>query len=366
MVRTNWPGVMRIRAGNQDYLYLRRRVGGKIRLIRLPDDPRSPEFAERYKILTEPDGEGRKAAPFSFHTLIASYRGSTAFSELAPRTRHDYRRHLDMIGGWLGSKDASRYPRPEILRMLAANAHRPRTANYLLSLMVVLMNHAMDLGWRTDNPAKGVRKLKTGPGYAPWSAEQIEAFRAANAEKPEALMVFELALGTGQRPGDLTRMRWADYDGSGIDLIQGKTGARLYAPVTARLKAMLDAARPSGQEHEERPILGTSAYAGMEMRFRRARARAGLAAGVSLHGLRKNATIELAEAGCTEAEIKAITGHETSEMIALYSKGANQRRVAKAARLKTEAARLKAEVFDREQNEIGKMSGKTCPTTADR
>ena len=37
--------------------------------------------------------------------------------------------------------------------------------------------------------------------------------------------------------------------------------------------------------------------------------------GYSLHGLRKNATIELLEAGCTPDEVKAITGHITTQMI---------------------------------------------------
>jgi len=37
--------------------------------------------------------------------------------------------------------------------------------------------------------------------------------------------------------------------------------------------------------------------------------------GYSRHGLRKNATIELLEAGCTPDEVKAITGHETTEII---------------------------------------------------
>lgn len=348
MVRTNWPGVARIVAKGRSYYYFRQRIGGKCRLLRLPDDPRSPEFAEAYKALTTPDGEGRKAAPFSFDALIASYRASPRFTELKPRTRSDYRTYLDMIGGWLGAKDASRYPRSEALRMMAANAHRPRTANYLLSILIVLMNHAIDLDWRTDNPAKGVRKLKGGPGYRHWTPEEIEAFRAANAERPEALLLFALALGTGQRPGDLLRMTWADYDGRGIRVVQGKTGARLYVPVTNRLKALLDAARPS---EGSRTILGTEAYTGMEMRFRRARARAGLK-GVSLHGLRKNASIELAEAGCTEAEIQAITGHETSEMIALYTKGVQQRKTALKARRKSEAQ-------DRERKKIGKTSGKT-------
>lgn len=349
MVRTNWPGVMKIRAGRGDYLYLRRRIGGKIRLIRLPDDPRSPEFAEAYKALTTPDGETRKLAPHSFDALIVSYRQSTLFTSLAPRTRRDYLRHLDMIGTWLGPKDAGRYPRSEILRMQAANAHRPRTANYLISILVVLMNHAMDLDWRKDNPAKNLRKLKTGEGYQPWASEQIAAYREANAKRPEALLLFELALGTGQRPSDLTRMKWTDYDGDGIKVVQGKTEARLYVPITSRLKRLLDAARPG---HGEGSILGTEAYTGMEVRFRRARAQAGLK-GVSLHGLRKNATIELAEAGCTESEIQAITGHETSAMVALYLKGVNQKKAASAARRKTEAE-------GQERKEIGKTPTPTA------
>ena len=38
-------------------------------------------------------------------------------------------------------------------------------------------------------------------------------------------------------------------------------------------------------------------------------------AGYSIHGLRKNAAKALAEAGCSDAEIMAITGHRTNEMI---------------------------------------------------
>ena len=46
----------------------------------------------------------------------------------------------------------------------------------------------------------------------------------------------------------------------------------------------------------------------------------------TLHGLRKNATINLLEAGCTNSEAKAITGHSTDVMVNLYSKKVNQRR----------------------------------------
>lgn len=49
------------------------------------------------------------------------------------------------------------------------------------------------------------------------------------------------------------------------------------------------------------------------------------------HGLRKNATQALFEAGCTPQQVQAITGHETLEMVARYGEGASQKRLAKQA-----------------------------------
>jgi integrase len=46
------------------------------------------------------------------------------------------------------------------------------------------------------------------------------------------------------------------------------------------------------------------------------------------HGLRKAAARRLAEAGCTEKQIAAITGHTTLKEIARYTKAADQERLA--------------------------------------
>jgi len=52
--------------------------------------------------------------------------------------------------------------------------------------------------------------------------------------------------------------------------------------------------------------------------------------------LRKLSARKLAEAGCSEKEIQAITGHATSRMVAHYTKGADQRKRATAAITKLE------------------------------
>jgi integrase len=49
------------------------------------------------------------------------------------------------------------------------------------------------------------------------------------------------------------------------------------------------------------------------------------------HGLRKTVTVRLTEAGCSNEQIKSITGHKTDPIAAYYAKSANHRVLAKAA-----------------------------------
>jgi integrase len=54
------------------------------------------------------------------------------------------------------------------------------------------------------------------------------------------------------------------------------------------------------------------------------------AKGYSVHGLRKNAGVALADAGCDVREIMAILGHRTHGMAMHYTKRADQKRRARA------------------------------------
>lgn len=296
----------------------------------MPSDPRSPEFAEKWREYAKPN-EPTGATPFSFRALVSSYRSTADFAQLAPITKRDYLKRLDWIAEKLGDFDASKFPRSEVIRMRDACIDRPREANYRLSVMSIVMEHAIDLDWRSDNRVKGVKKLKLGEGYKPWAPDQIERFR--EYADPISLLAFELALGTGQRPSDLVRMRWSDYDGEAISVVQGKTGASLWVPPTHTLKTFLDAAK--GRAKGLTILTGERGqpltYAALESRVRRIRQKADIE-GVSLHGLRKSATIELAQAGCSTEQIKAITGHTSDAMVTLYAKGSNQKLLALQAR----------------------------------
>jgi len=311
------------------YYYRVRRKGAKPLWVRMQGRPGETEFENQFQKLLKPSGMDA-ASPFSFDVLIQSYRESSRYAELSKRSKQDYSAILDILGEWLGGLDASRYPRSEVIRMRDANQYRPRRANYLIAVTSVLMEHARDLDWRNDNPAKGVKKLKGG-SYRPWTVVEIEKFR--ELATCMELLIFELALGTGQRPGDLTNIRWSDYDGHTIRVVQSKTGIELWIPPTDHLKRVLEEAKSVTQgltilhNVNGQPF----SYDTMEKQFRACRDRAGIK-GASLHGLRKNATIELAEAGCSNAEIKSITGHTTDAMVNHYSKGVRQRKLAEKAR----------------------------------
>src|SRR5690606_26809701 len=119
-----------------------------------------------------------------------------------------------------------------------ANAGTVRFANYIVQVLRILFEHAHDIGWVSENPVKKVALLKsTAAPREAWPVDMIDAFRAT--ARGHTLLIFELCLGTGQRIGDVLKMRWSDIAGDGIHVTQAKTGAKLWVPFTPKLRAVL-------------------------------------------------------------------------------------------------------------------------------
>ncbi|MEM9438765.1 MAG: tyrosine-type recombinase/integrase, partial [Pseudomonadota bacterium] len=213
--------------------------------------------------------------------------------------------------------------------VMDGNRHRVRFANYIVAVLSVVFEHAIDIGWLAENPAKGVRKIKTEvKHHLPWPPEVVDAYRQVASD--HALLAMELGIATGQRPSDLVKLRWCDWDGEGFTLVQGKTGRELYIPATRRLRQALARAPQrspfvlTGQEG--RPLT----YSGLAQAMSRACKRAGIK-GYTPHGWRYTAAHELAALGCSDDEIAAITGHTSRAMVAQYSGFIRQKARAKKA-----------------------------------
>lgn len=201
----------------------------------------TPEFWDHYNRLLK----GKPApAPVkrNFEALILSYYESDAYEKLKPRTKSDYRRYISHIREIWAEKDPARIETHHIYELHRANADHWRQANYLVQVMVVLMNHARLIGFikkEHGNPAKGIPLFKQqSDGWEPWPDDVRAEFEALASKR--ARLVYELCVGTGQRIGDVVKMKWAHFSDEGFDFTQGKTDKPLWIPLTDRLKAHLD------------------------------------------------------------------------------------------------------------------------------
>ena len=317
----------------------------KGRRCALPGEVGSEEFMRRYaecmaKFVTV--SERRAAPPMirgSIRELCVSYLRSPAFTSLASATQRQYRGIIEAFCQLHSDKPVSCMERRHIIRWQEHLADTPGAANSFIRVLSVLLSYAVDSGMRKDNPAQGVRLYRTGE-FRAWSDDEIEQFRKRWHTETMQRRGLELALYTGQRRADLVRMTRADLDGDFIRVVQSKTGARLSIRLHHRLRHVLSIG-PSGHLS----LLVTTAGKAFDPVyfggwFKKAIRATSLPEECQLHGLRKTAAKMLAEAGCTELEIMAITGHTTSRMISKYTKDADQRIRASAAILKLEKNKL--------------------------
>jgi integrase len=183
--------------------------------------------------------------------------------------------------------------------------------------------------------ASPAMKLATKLKRGSWPAWRDDQAKLAMRELPEPFRrAVVLAYHTGQRRGDLCKLRWADYDGEVIRLTQEKTDEPLEIPVhhMPAFKAELDAWK------RERTTLTILEHLGkpwepnyLSSRLPRYLEAIGLPRQLGLHGLRRLTAVRLAEAGCTPHQIAAITGHRTLAMVQHYTRGVRQRNLADVA-----------------------------------
>ncbi|MGR3452956.1 site-specific integrase [Pseudooceanicola sp.] len=261
-------------------------------------------------------------------TVIRHYIASRRYRDLAPRTRDDYDKHIAYAKEKLGHLQPRNIERQHVIRWLDAWAAQetPHRANYRLRVLSILMEHAKDMGLLTkaeENPCKGVRQIK----YArkerePWPQTKVAAFRKAFAHGTRERTIFELCLGSGQRIGDVLRMRWSDIEDGGIRLKQGKTGKPLWVPLTPHLAAAL--------EQAPRRHLTILSDADGPLSYRQAawcmgEARKKIKAEAwDIHALRYTAAVELLLSGCNDDLIAAVTG-QSPAMVRHYTRHVRQR-----------------------------------------
>jgi integrase len=310
--------------------YVRRR--GVPRVV-LPGLPGSPEFMQAYNDSLE----GRAALPPSRYgsgtigALWTEYRRSASYANLSDSSKRTYGQIISPVLEQHGHRSVVGMNRQHARKIVeAVGLEAPAMANLTIAVIRLLFSFAVENGWRSDNPCRGIRKYKGGE-HESWTDEDLLIFEKRWPVGTRERLVYDLLLYTAQRGGDVVNWKHSDCTTGAIILSQQKTGTKLVIPIHAALKRSIKACAGKGLH-----ILADAYGKPIQRRtltriIRLAVKEAALPARCVAHGLRKTAMRRLAENGATEKEMAAVSGHKSISEVQRYTKSADQAGLARAA-----------------------------------
>lgn len=308
------------RHGKRRYRF--RRKGYAVHYFKQPFGTKAfeREYAGCLEAEPAPVGEGR-IKPGSVADVICRYYADTSFLDLRPATQTVYRGVLERFRDSFGSDPIRAFDADRIARLMTAMRHKPHAAARLRKLLAQLFV----IGRRTKivpfgfDPVRDTRPPKTETvGYHRWTEDELSAFEAKHPLGTKPRLAFALLLYGAQRSGDVRYMTHATIAGERIRLDQSKTNNSVDVPVVEPLRDALDAG-PLGNEllleTKDGEAFTPKGFYGM---LKRACRLAGLPH-CSPHGLRKSAARRCREAGCSDDEGMAITGHRSVKEYRRYA-----------------------------------------------
>lgn len=262
--------------------------------------------------------------------LSRAYQLSEKYKRRSQSTQDTYLTYLRHIEAQIGNAPVNEVERADVRAMLDKMQSRPGAANMVLLVLRNMMKYAKARDWVKVDPTDGVEAFEKGDGeYEPWPEYLLELALDDDAVRlPVALLLY-----TGQRIGDVCKMRWSDIRDGYIYVKQQKTGKELDIRIHAHLAAVLSGTPKEAMTILHGPKLRPMKTAALRLRLQKFGSSHGEA--IVPHGLRKNAVLALLENEASIAEVSSITG-QSLEMVEHYAKRRNNKRIGSAAILKWE------------------------------
>jgi integrase len=324
------------RVGSYHYF---RKSGGK--RVRLPGEPGSERYMRAYERALAGKPEllkyGRVAfAPGSLGWVAEQYLDSGEFRSKATGTQRAYEVSLRALRESPIARGLVRD-----LNRQHVNAHCEEISKRLgksrgdhqammLSILWDFADRHLSQCKLSDrsNPTRRRKRVYEPTPRDAWSPGVCKRF--LDGASPELALAFTLLLYTGQRRGDVCKMRWSDIDRGYIHVRQEKTDELVVVRLHRELlKTLMKIERRSDY------ILATKRGNAWDKtaltKAIKARLRAIGEPDLVLHGLRKAAGVRLAEAGASVQQIMAVLGHRSPRMALYYCEQANKRELSDSA-----------------------------------
>lgn len=207
-----------------------------------------------------------------------------------------------------------------VAKMKRELASTPNMANRCLSVLRRILDVAVEDQILVRNPAADIKMLEERERTRLLTLDEIaKIYQAAG---PRLRVIIDLAIRTGQRIGDVLKIKRADLVKEGIQFHQQKTDAKVIVPWTAELRETVE--RANGLNQNIRAFTLLQGRAGKPPDYRSVREqwdRACRAAKVSdahLHDLRAFAATNAKRQGI---DPQALLGHTSPSQTKTYLRG---------------------------------------------
>lgn len=348
-----------VRPDGSVQLYLRKRG---LPALRLPDGLSEPALARHVAGLIQELGAPHPAAGTLGEALRAYELEAPEFTALAESTKYEYRLILKEFEQDLGAVSVTTFTPAYVDRLKGVWSRRGhRAANIRLQILKNVLRPLLISGMLAADPFRLVgpvtRPRALGEPHRIWPDEVLQAVleAAVTRERPGLARAVALARYTGARRGDLVAMTLSARKDGRIRFLSGKRRVRVDVPEDPLLTAWLGRTpdgptdRPRRGRKTQRcssaPTPSTLVYnlvgrpytedgLGQELaKLIQDLHRSGKidSERYDLHGLRHTRGVELALAGCSDAEGAAMMGHSSASSFSQYRRQADRTRLADTA-----------------------------------
>lgn len=196
---------------------------------------------------------------------------------------------------------------------------KPRTINRELSCFRHMMNKAIEWSYISENPLKGVKRLKEPPGRLRFlEPPEIDALLSECSAHLRPIVVT--ALNTGMRLREILNLKWPDISMAHrtVRVEKTKNNERRIIPMNENLYRELAKLDPSPDRGYIFCRKDGKPYTEIYVGFKSACKRAGIS-DFTFHDLRHTFASHLVMAGVNLRAVQELLGHKDIKMTARYS-----------------------------------------------
>ena len=254
-----------------------------------------------------------RTVPGTFNDLVVRFY-QLHLPTVAASTAADYRAVIEPLRDKHGHKRVAHLQRRHVIEIKSELANTPMQANKTLKRLSQMMDLAVDLEWRTDNPVRGVKRFPiSSQGFHTWDESEIDKFYKAHPIGSVAHRAMTLMLYTGAAKCDAVALGREHIRDGRIVYRRRKTsknpdGFEVNIPVHPYLAETLAHVPADAATYLQTEDGGRRSANGLGTSMRKWCDKAGLPH-CSSHGLRKAICRRIAEVEGDVFKVMAVSGH---------------------------------------------------------